>query len=106
MDSLHKWISPQTYSCKLCQLTHGMAGPVASWKAFLESLEREVLFFHKDTLERSEWHTRFPEQFPFIMEYRDTVWHVLISPEDLDQIDTLESLLVVLRQRLDGDSGE
>ncbi len=81
-----------------------MAGPVASWKSFLGSLEREVLFFHKDTLERSEWHTHFPEQFPFIMEYRDAVWHVLISPEDLEQIDTLENLLSVLGRRLDGDS--
>ena len=101
MDSLHKWVSPQTYSCKLCRLTYGAVGPRESWKSFLESLDRDVLFYHKDEFPAEAFGGTHPTDFPFILEYHQKAWQVLLSPGELDQINTLEALLEVLRQKLD-----
>ena len=100
MDSLHKWISPQTYSCKLCQLTYGLAGPKETWKAFLNSLGRQVLFYHKDEFEAAGLQGSFPDSFPFIVSYDHESWQVIVGPEDLDKLDSLESLLEVLQNKL------
>ena len=100
MDSLHKWISPQTYSCKLCQLTYGMAGPRKAWEDFLGSLDRQVLFFHKDEFEAAEFLGYFPGSFPFILERKQEAWLVLMGPEDIKGLDTLDSLLEFLKKRL------
>ncbi|WP_241234677.1 hypothetical protein [Nonlabens ponticola] len=44
LDSAHKIISPSTYQCKLCELTHGAFTEHDEWSRFRESLagEREV----------------------------------------------------------------
>ncbi len=34
-SSLHKAVSPQTYSCELCRTTYGMTGMLRSWKDYL-----------------------------------------------------------------------
>ena len=100
MDSLHKWVSPQTYSCKLCQLTYGAVGPRESWKTFLESLDRDVQFYHKDDFPDEAFGGTLPTDFPFMLEYRQEAWQVLLSPGELEQINTLEALLEGLRQKL------
>ena len=105
MDSLHKWVSPQTYSCKLCELTYGAVGPRESWKTFLESLHREVQFYHKDEFPAEAFGPILPADFPFILEYRQEAWQVLLRPGELDQINTLEALLEVLRQKLEPSAG-
>ncbi|MAT65509.1 MAG: hypothetical protein CMN57_07670 [Gammaproteobacteria bacterium] len=47
-DIAHKILSPQTYSCDLCALTHGHFRIRKEWVAFLESLPLEQEFLHRD----------------------------------------------------------
>lgn len=49
-DSLHKLVSPGTYACNLCRLTHGPVGMRRAWRDFLASLGRPVTFVHRDQL--------------------------------------------------------
>lgn len=49
-DLAHKTLSPQTYSCALCALTHSPLGMRKEWKAFLESLGYSLEFLHRNEL--------------------------------------------------------
>ena len=53
-DIAHKILSPQTYACNLCAITHTPLGMRQEWKTFLEHLELEKEFLHTD-----EFHARY-----------------------------------------------
>lgn len=50
-DAAHKLISPETYACNLCALTHTTFGMRGEWKQFLNGLGRPLEFLHADELE-------------------------------------------------------
>lgn len=47
-DVAHKILSPETYSCNLCAITHSNFGMKKEWKQFLESLNTPLEFLHAD----------------------------------------------------------
>lgn len=47
-DIAHKALSPQTYACNLCAITHSNFGMKKEWKEYLESLDVELEFLHAD----------------------------------------------------------
>jgi hypothetical protein len=47
-DIGHKLFSPQTYECALCALTHGYFRERGQWRDFVESLDCECRFLHRD----------------------------------------------------------
>lgn len=49
-DIAHKVFSPETYSCQLCALTYGTFSIRGEWKAFLETLDADFEFLHRDEL--------------------------------------------------------
>jgi len=51
-DAAHKIISPATYACNLCAITHGNFGMKKEWKTFLETLNAAPEFLHADEFER------------------------------------------------------
>jgi hypothetical protein len=51
-DVAHKILSPETYACNLCALTHTAFGMRREWKEFLDSLDARPEFLHADELRR------------------------------------------------------
>jgi hypothetical protein len=51
LDSAHKLISPDTYQCALCEITHGAFGERKAWQEFKKSLALPVVFYHRDEFE-------------------------------------------------------
>lgn len=49
-DIAHKIFSPDTYSCNLCAITYGNFTVRAEWKEFLETLDADLEFLHRDEL--------------------------------------------------------
>lgn len=47
-DIAHKILSPATYACNLCALTHGHFKVRQEWGRFLETLDAECEFMHRD----------------------------------------------------------
>ena len=47
-DITHKIVSPDTYECQLCNLTHGYFSMHGEWKAYLDESDRPTLFLHRD----------------------------------------------------------
>ncbi len=52
LDSLHKLVSPATYSCALCSLTHGNYKIRRNWKAFLDRSAIPIEVIHKDEFQK------------------------------------------------------
>ena len=60
-SSIHKTLSPETYTCELCRLSYGMTGMIGAWKTYLEYLPLSVRSFHRD---------QFRDAFPNLRETR------------------------------------
>lgn len=65
IDSAHKLLSPDTYQCALCEITHGAFGERQAWKEFKASLPMPIAFYHKDEFERE---TGRKYAYPVILE--------------------------------------
>ena len=48
MDSVHKTVSPATYSCSLCAMTYGVFAMSAKWREWLKALPVAAQFYHRD----------------------------------------------------------
>lgn len=64
-DFAHKIVSPSTYACSLCQITHGNFGMNKEWREFLYKLPYEMEFLHKD--EAINRYPNLKEVFPLIV---------------------------------------
>ncbi|MBF0256327.1 MAG: hypothetical protein HQL47_07670 [Gammaproteobacteria bacterium] len=89
-DIAHKLISPQTYACNLCALTHGYFSMRKDWAGFLQQLDLPCEFRHRDEL------TDEPgvdaSQLPAIYRWWQGAWHCCASPEQIQACTDLEQL--------------
>ncbi|MEP0188880.1 MAG: hypothetical protein ABJP70_05645 [Erythrobacter sp.] len=46
--TIHRFFLPSTYPCSLCALTHGHVAMRRDWKSFLNTLDVDVVFCHRD----------------------------------------------------------
>lgn len=99
LDWLHKVVSPDTYSCSLCKLSHSAFGVKDEWNNFVKNLDFKVEFYHKN-----EFRNRFPNSqftFPWIgIQKGNESFKTVLSSENLNQIDSLENLLFILNKKL------
>ena len=96
-DIGHKIFSPQTYSCDLCQLTHGYFNERAEWKTFVEQLGVKSRFLHRD-----EFHQEFPDQpdvQPAVFIHRDNQLSPCIDSVELSRFEDLDELMSAVRDR-------
>ena len=54
-DIAHKIFSPHTYACNLCKLTYGWLSERSLWREFLDSLDADCEFLHRD-----QFQARYP----------------------------------------------
>jgi hypothetical protein len=94
-DFGHKILSPETYKCNLCSLTHGMFTEREEWKKFRESSSHKIIFLHKDELEE-----QFTERFSYpIILKNDSGLNIFISTEELNNISAPEKLIKLIEQK-------
>ena len=99
-DSLHKWISPETYSCKLCALTHGFSSARREWKDFLRDFERPAYFYYRDTLQDTGIEFDFTGTYPIVLELHKGQWLVLLTAQDFKDISSLKELIETLKTKI------
>lgn len=97
IDFGHKIISPSTYSCSLCSLTHGVFKPKKEWIAFLESLNMEVVFYHQD-----DWPDRETMQvkLPLVLICENSKNHILMNADYFKGIKNVTQLISDLKNQL------
>ncbi len=96
-DIAHKLFSPSTYDCQLCAITHSAFSMRDEWKTFLNSIQYEMEFLHRD-----EWKTQHSDQaedLPAVYYGNETV-ELLIGSEEINQCDSIEELKQLIKDRL------
>ena len=97
LDFAHKIVSPTTYNCNLCSLTHGNFTEKKQWKTFRERLLAEgyqLDFFHKDEFQE-RYKSKFGHKYtyPIILVETDHELEVLVTAEKLNAMETVEELI-------------
>lgn len=94
-DFAHKVISPKTYSCSLCRLTHGHLGMHREWAAFVQSFPMKVSFRYQDQVESHP-----QEDLPQVWLRQGSDRHLLIGADELNAVPSLEALMELIKKRL------
>lgn len=96
IDLGHKIVSPDTYKCNLCKLTHGKFTERKVWKNFKESSSLDLIFLHKDEFEK-QYIERF--SYPIILK-DDNGLEIFISTEEINKISEPEKLINLIKQKV------
>jgi hypothetical protein len=102
LDSAHKIVRPNTYDCKLCDITFGVFSEKAEWKKFRETSAIEMIFLHKDEFlkqYRSKWLPKY--DFPIILSEEKQGLEIFMTAEHLNQLETTSELIKEIESRLD-----
>lgn len=117
LDSAHKIISPATYDCKLCELTHGVFKENELWSRFRESVSQnhpqvQLEFLHKDEFAKKYWSKWLPKyDFPIVLMaseqemYNDGLGSnsgldIFINTAEMNILESVEELIAVIEKRI------
>ncbi|MBI5461459.1 MAG: hypothetical protein HY941_04650 [Gammaproteobacteria bacterium] len=97
-DVAHKILSPQTYSCNLCALTHGHFKIREAWVTFLETLDADCEFLHRD-----EFHATYGQTdvaLPAVFRKTPEGLTLMVDADTLRNCASLDELKRLLVSRL------
>ena len=95
-DFAHKALSPETYACNLCALTHSTFTMKQEWANYLKRLPLEVEFIYKNEWKFAPLHA----QYPLIALQTNNDMQVLIEAAELNSFTTLKQLEQALDKTL------
>ena len=97
-DFWHKALRPSTYQCNLCQTTFGTFGAKKEWKSFINTLEVDTEFLHKD--EFLESYDVQDAKYPSAYLLEEGVLRLLISQEEMDKVTTTTEMEDLVSSKL------
>lgn len=98
MDSIHKLVSPATYTCDLCAITYGLTRMDPKWKAWLKAQPFDAVFHH-----RADFFAAYPAvtvTLPAILTGRKGRIDTLVAAGDFKQAPSVDALIALIEQRL------
>lgn len=95
-DFAHKIVSPTTYACNLCNLTHGTFEMQQEWSQFLKELPYKVTFQYRNLATD----LRDSEKAPLLLLKQEGETTVLLSAEDINAIHSLSELIKMVRMKI------
>lgn len=96
-DIAHKVFSPKTYSCNLCTLTHGNFKIKQEWVEFLEQIDSELEFLHRDEFLKK--YNTDDAKLPAIFIEENGELLPWIDQASINGIETLGDLKAVIMER-------
>lgn len=96
-DAMHKAVSPSTYGCELCSLTHNSVGARSQWKDFLKDEKIPTKVMYKDQFEAT-YATTF--EYPIVLLYDKSNFSCILDKKAMSALNDLDSFLVLLKSRL------
>lgn len=96
-DIAHKIMSPDTYECNLCNLTHGYFKARDEWVGFLRDLDVEIEFLHRD-----EYIKKYKNKadYPAIFIKNDGDLKLWINKDEINRMASTEELMQMVRTEL------
>lgn len=103
-DIAHKMLSPRTYNCNLCAITHSPLGMRQEWKLFVDSLGMPLEFLHRGEF-TSAYAGLGDIALPAILRKEsDDQVEVLVNADAINAATTIEELQALIRSRLAAES--
>ncbi len=96
--ALHKTFSPDTYECNLCKITYGSVWMKEDWWKFIEGLDFEVDFLHRD-----EFRKRFPENsdsLPALFFVDGNKVTLLVTADEMNAAESIDDMKKLVVQAL------
>jgi len=94
-DIAHKILSPDTYECNLCAITHSHFSMRKPWADFLETLNVELEFLHRDELDKQ--YGKQDAALPAIFfKKKDKELTVAITAEEINKHKTMDDLQMAI----------
>ncbi|MDH5571198.1 MAG: GTPase [Gammaproteobacteria bacterium] len=95
LDIGHKAISPDTYQCSLCSITHGVLKERDEWKQFRESSDNELVFLHRDEFEKKY---KIKKNYPVVLiQQASGHFDELIDRDSLNEMKDMNALIEKLK---------
>ena len=98
LDIGHKIVSPQTYSCNLCAITHSTFSMRDEWKNFVAGLGVPIEFLHRDELEKQ--YGMRDVGLPAVFRKTDGALETWVSREEINNCHSLEDLERLIRAKV------
>lgn len=101
LDGMHKVLSPTTYECNLCVLTHGAFTEKPVWKRWRRAHAHPMRFYHRDDF-LSKYASKFGAKFtfPIVLVEGSRGLEVLVSTEELNGLKSVRAFIRTLDARL------
>lgn len=101
MGSLHKVVSPRTYSCSLCAITFGVFSENEIWKNFREKSSVEMEFLHKDEfVKKYNADSIIPIVYPVVLKRINEGIQPFITAEEIYSLKDPQDLINVIDNKL------
>ncbi|WP_046757059.1 hypothetical protein [Kordia jejudonensis] len=97
LDVAHKLISPKTYQCKLCSITHDTFSENEQWKRFRETTKLPLEFLHTDEFEAS--YKAIETKYPVILIQENEKLREWIPKSEIEKIETTEELIRLIETK-------
>ena len=98
-DIAHKMFSPDTYECNLCAITHSHFSMRTAWADYLETLNANLEFLHRDELinQYGEQNASLPAIF-FVADNKKL--ELAVDSDKINKCKTIEDLQTAIQKSL------
>jgi len=101
-DFWHKLLRPSTYQCNLCAQTFSTFGMKKDWKKFINNLDIEAEFLHKDEFE--DKYEISDATYPSAYLKNGNTFDLLINQEEMNGIKSLDEMEALIVSKLSSTS--
>jgi len=98
LDIGHKIVSPETYACNFCAITHSTFSMRDEWKQFIAQIGCPVEFLHRDELAKQ--YGMRDVGLPAVFRRNNGTLETWITREEINRCRTLGELAQLVRTRL------
>jgi hypothetical protein len=89
-DIGHKIFSPQTYSCRLCAISHGYFSEKKQWREFIESVPMSCEFIHRDEFLRM--HPDIRTELPAVFRLENESITQCLDADSINRCHSIDAL--------------
>ena len=98
-DIAHKLLSPETYQCDLCSLTHGALSEKKAWQEFRKRSGLKMEFLHKDEFEKLHAKTfDYPVVLKQSCKQADDI-ELFLNADEISQVNSVDELIALIEQQ-------
>ncbi len=98
-DIAHKLLSPETYQCDLCSLTHGALSEKKAWKEFRKRTSLEMEFLHKDEFEQLHKNSfDYPVVLKQSGKQADSI-DLFLNSDEISHLKSVDELIALIEQQ-------